>query len=188
MGKLSISPGNVFHRLTVLRRLDDKIPGRPRWECRCICGGTAVVGTGQLRNGNTRSCGCLLVEHGKRWAPQMSRNFWAKGPLEAATKRMLGEYRRGAEKRGLSFELTVTDVKSMIVSECWYCGSAPSRSVKSTRPLGLYSGIDRKDNEVGYSLENCVPCCAQCNRAKNKFPASVFLSWVYRVYRYSSGV
>jgi 5-methylcytosine-specific restriction endonuclease McrA len=33
----------------------------------------------------------------------------------------------------------------------------------------LYSGIDRKDNEKGYTEENCVPCCKRCNGIKGEW-------------------
>ena len=29
--------------------------------------------------------------------------------------------------------------------------------------------IDRKDNSIGYLLENCVSCCFVCNRTKSNF-------------------
>jgi 5-methylcytosine-specific restriction endonuclease McrA len=29
-----------------------------------------------------------------------------------------------------------------------------------------HNGIDRKNNSLEYTLENCVPCCRQCNFAK----------------------
>lgn len=36
-----------------------KRAGMHRWECRCDCGRTTVVGQTLLQNGKTRSCGCL---------------------------------------------------------------------------------------------------------------------------------
>lgn len=184
MGKISIFPGDKFNRLTVVRRVTDKVKGVPRFECRCTCGRTIVSTTGRLRSNNTKSCGCLFIEHGKRWAPQMSKNFWAKDRFTSAANRIFREYLGAAKSRGLPFELTLEDIRKMIVSPCWYCGSPPSREVKSTRLLGLYSGIDRKDNDRGYSSDNCVPCCKQCNRAKNKFSTADFLSWAYLAGRY----
>jgi hypothetical protein len=32
------------------------------WHCRCECGNEVVVRTGNLKNGNTKSCGCLRVK------------------------------------------------------------------------------------------------------------------------------
>lgn len=59
--------GQVFGRLTVLGRGDDyHMPstGKPfaRWRCRCECGLEVDVTTSNLRQGRTRSCGCLQRE------------------------------------------------------------------------------------------------------------------------------
>ncbi len=51
---MSVRPGEVFGRLTVLQALPDQ-----RAECACSCGVRSVVRAGDLRSGNTRSCGCL---------------------------------------------------------------------------------------------------------------------------------
>jgi hypothetical protein len=38
-----------------------------------------------------------------------------------------------------------------------------------------YSGIDRIDSNLGYSRDNCVPCCKRCNLAKRKMSYGDFL-------------
>jgi hypothetical protein len=53
--------GQVFTRLTVIRRADQK-HGNWRWLCRCECGNETVVAGGSLRGGKSRSCGCLRRE------------------------------------------------------------------------------------------------------------------------------
>ena len=50
----------------------------------------------------------------------------------------------------------------------------------------IYNGIDRLDNSVGYTKENCVPCYKMCNYAKNKFTMEEFLIWINRVYHYQT--
>lgn len=54
--------GQRFGRLTVLRREGTTAHGAVRWVCLCECGATSRVGSGELRCGNTRSCGCLQSE------------------------------------------------------------------------------------------------------------------------------
>ena len=49
--------GQTFGRLTVTK----KVSG-PQWACRCACGTEVVVKTLTLRNGGTKSCGCLRRE------------------------------------------------------------------------------------------------------------------------------
>jgi hypothetical protein len=72
-----------------------------------------------------------------------------------------------------------TSVVSIIFSNCHYCGSAPSntkRHKNSIQPIA-YSGIDRKDNAIGYVSGNVVPCCRVCNRAKETLSVSAFAAW-----------
>ncbi len=49
--------GRRFGRLTALRRAET--PGAVRWVCLCDCGRESIVLASQLKNGRTRSCGCL---------------------------------------------------------------------------------------------------------------------------------
>jgi len=45
----------------------------------------------------------------------------------------------------------------------------------------LYSGVDRVDNNQGYVLRNCVPCCKWCNLAKNNTDVHSFLHAIKRI-------
>lgn len=59
--------GEKFARLTVVE-LDHVEKSRRYWRCQCDCGNTTVVREGNLKNGITKSCGCLRkesVEHQK---------------------------------------------------------------------------------------------------------------------------
>lgn len=52
--------GDVFGRLTVIRRADSD--GRPRWECECSCGNKCTPRGSDLKFGRSNSCGCLRKE------------------------------------------------------------------------------------------------------------------------------
>jgi len=54
--------------------------------------------------------------------------------------------------------MTFEEYKSLEGLPCYYCGwPRPEKG----------SGIDRIDNSKGYELINCVPCCTECNTARN---------------------
>lgn len=53
--------GEVFGRLMVLN-LDEIKNSKVHWKCLCECGNISSVATGHLRQGKTRSCGCLQIE------------------------------------------------------------------------------------------------------------------------------
>ena len=58
--------GQVFGRLTVVRRSDERNRDRRRlWLCCCQCGIERLVIARLLRNGATQSCGCLRRERAK---------------------------------------------------------------------------------------------------------------------------
>ena len=59
MGGKRIEVGERFGALTAVEMFRRKSPSgrmRPHWLCRCDCGGSANVDSGNLRNGNTTRC------------------------------------------------------------------------------------------------------------------------------------
>lgn len=52
--------GMTFGDLCVVARLDDVIPGYPRWLCKCVCGNICVKRSSELlrKNYPAKSCGC----------------------------------------------------------------------------------------------------------------------------------
>lgn len=52
-----------FGRLLVINREKNYINSSGRtiikWLCRCDCGNEVIVATGELKSGDTKSCGCL---------------------------------------------------------------------------------------------------------------------------------
>lgn len=55
--------GQTFGRLTVLEK-DREIGHITMWKCKCECGNVTSVKISNLRNGHTKSCGCLARESG----------------------------------------------------------------------------------------------------------------------------
>lgn len=61
--KLEDLSGKQFGRLLVVERSTENTnTGQPVWICNCSCGNTVAVKGEYLRNGTTRSCGCLARE------------------------------------------------------------------------------------------------------------------------------
>ena len=54
--------GKKFGRLTVLERANTRKGRKYWWKCLCDCGRQIEVRGTSLRNGTTRSCGCLRNE------------------------------------------------------------------------------------------------------------------------------
>ena len=78
-------------------------------------------------------------------------------------------YKSAAKKRGYRFKISVAEFEDIVSEPCHYCGDNGK------------VGIDRKDNTLGYLLNNCLPCCAICNRAKRDLPYDVFLNHIAKI-------
>ena len=70
--KLIDLTGQKFGRLTVIERAENHITNngcvKTQWLCECCCDNKTriVVNTQNLRNGHTKSCGCLRIEEAKK--------------------------------------------------------------------------------------------------------------------------
>lgn len=89
-------------------------------------------------------------------------------------RQIRSDYRSPARLKGRVFELSQEQFNDLVMAPCKYCGDKDF-------PLG----VDRVDNSKGYTLDNCVPCCGMCNKAKSNKPLEYFLAWVSRVYQHS---
>lgn len=57
--------GQRFGMVVVVERVPNSASGMAMWKVRCDCGGESCVQASNLRNGRTRSCGCLRA--GDHW-------------------------------------------------------------------------------------------------------------------------
>ena len=71
------------------------------------------------------------------------------------------QIRNAAKRRNLEFTLTLEDVEQLLNLPCFYC--------REPKNMEVGTGIDRKNNNLGYVPGNVVPCCRICNVAKNDF-------------------
>lgn len=172
MAKIKVKIGDAFDRLTVIsitRR--DKVTF---CKCRCVCGNEKTFRYGNLQTGNTFSCGCLKKE-------QLAiRSRKPKGV--AAINQIWNYYLRNARTRNIVWELSKDEFKDLIFQPCHYCGIKPCTITKTDyNDQVINNGIDRFNNNMGYTSKNSVPCCKMCNLAKNNLSYDVFKEWAQRL-------
>lgn len=90
-------------------------------------------------------------------------------------------YRRHAERRNISWNLSREDLWEVIRRACVYCGAFRPQVARKGRHVLAYTGCDRVDNARGYEVANVVACCATCNTMKLNHPTDVFLGHVRRI-------
>ena len=112
--------------------------------------------------------GWLRSYHGRMPKSKIVRS------LDYKHKPRIASYRLGAERRGLPFELTPQQFDHLVAQSCHYCGNAGP------------NGIDRKDNDLGYSVENCVTACLQCNYSKGSHHYDLFRQYIDRLVKFAT--
>jgi len=164
--------GQRFGRLVALKRSEKRyIDGSILWECKCDCGNTTYISYTRLVHYKCQSCGCKRNE-------EVSKR--CSLPLEeAAYNYIYAQYKANAKIRKISFLLTKKEFHNLVAHNCYYCGMPPSNSITKENFNGKiilnYSGIDRIDSSLEYTISNCVPACKRCNAAKNDMTHDEFI-------------
>jgi hypothetical protein len=143
------------------------VNGKTRWQVRCEnCGKVYDLAQSALARG-TKSCyDCRGV----------------LGEINSSHKAHYRNYKRGAEKRGLEFELSLEEFYAITQENCYFCDTEPKQivPVKSLPPTTAV-GVDRYDNSKGYTIDNARPCCWECNRMKGTSNGDEFIAHVNKL-------
>lgn len=147
--------GREFGRLTAIRDSGQRRRDKVLWECQCECGTTVLVSATLLKNGLSRSCGCL-----KRDVARESHT----------THEMTGtpEYhlfhlaRQRARAQGLAFGLTLEDIVIPAVCPALGIPLTVGDAVQHDRSPSL----DRLRPDLGYVSGNVAVISLLANRMK----------------------
>lgn len=163
----------TFGRLTVISFSGKKNNGRNLlWNCKCSCGNTAIVSGSKLKSLHTKSCGCLV--------PERLRN--RNDNWETSAQNLLySQYKSRAKSREIEFNIEKTYFNSIVLMNCYYCGSGLSCSVKYGNHNYKYNSIDRIDSSKGYISGNVLPCCHICNTMKLDLPQNEFYHHIKKI-------
>ena len=154
----------VFGRLTVISRANNpktrKNDTAAYWKCSCQCGKISIIRGYSLTSGKTQSCGCLKAE-----APHL--------PLLSQSQPKYSSKESAAHLvwygRNRYIEIPFEDFYRLSQQNCFYCAVEPSLIKISRRKdssIFIYNTLDRIDSNKGHTIDNVVPACLICNRAK----------------------
>jgi hypothetical protein len=200
------NPANIGDKrgsLTVVEVWGHGHTGSPAMvKVQCVCGTTKDLKV--VRFYERLSCGCGLtpkaIERNKRLVSRTERFYRARkvSKAEGAARSCFQYIRRAANKRGHVWKLTFEEFHILSLSNCFYCGDPPSQlyrvggnqkqsvGTKDTGGIAEFyrNGIDRMDNEQGYTLENSVSCCKVCNFMKNTMPVDGFYHHIDKIQKF----
>lgn len=140
--------GKRFNHLTVLRRAEKNIDGKPAWVCVCDCGNTVTLRGHALKHGQ-KSCGCMMGVRSNDIVPPYYKkthnnklyNQWA-GMIFRCTNPSSTRYEYYGG-RGITVCAEWLDSFSSFAS--WSLENGYKENME----------IDRIDNSRGYCPENC---------------------------------
>ena len=156
--------GQRFDRGLVIKKAGVR-NGYQRWLLKCDCGNEYIAETGQLRNKNTKSCGCLMDSLRRRSGKDsllykgykdISLGFW-------------GKIKWHAKERELPFDITIEYAWDKFIEQDKKCAlsgvdielfDSPVYGRKNT------ASIDRKYNSLGYTKSNIQWVHKHMNRMK----------------------
>ena len=152
--------GNVYERLTVVSRAEDRVlpskQSKKRWIYLCECGSIIEVSSCDFKSGRSKSCGCLKKElHRKRLTKLGMSNtrfyrIWK------------GMKRRCDNPNDLSFK--GYGLKGINYDPLWGNFENFYKDMYSSYSDTLT--LDRKDNDKDYSKDNCR-WATQTQQARN---------------------
>jgi len=87
-------------------------------------------------------------------------------------------YKKRALQKDLIFQLSDEEFINIKSRSCYYCNRENTNIHNN--------GIDRKDNKIGYTLNNCVTCCSECNQMKSDMSDVEFINHCKIISEYSS--
>jgi hypothetical protein len=110
-----------------------------------------------LQTGGKTRCRLHYAETTRKWRKKNKDRVKNSNAIQKQTVgTRFSQTRSNAIKRGIQFNLTITDFQFLTIRNCYYCTSNEK------------IGIDRIDNDLGYIVNNCVPCCKLCNLTRNR--------------------
>ena len=186
--KSSHKIGDFSGKLEIIEILSNNETGKHvSLKCKChYCGNYIIINNGNLFK-KYISCGCQRrnSEEWKSKGPKIKP--WQLKEGESAFNNLFYQYKRGAEIRNLEFDLSKEQFKKLTKEPCFYCGDMETmvkRGQGKTSGDYYYNGIDRVNNDMGYTIENCVASCSLCNFMKHKNSQDIFLNQIRKIYEY----
>ncbi len=155
--KFDIYIGKTYHNLTITSLVYSQ--NRTMFQCLCICGKYNTLPPNVVIKGKQFYCGKKCVYR----------------KIKSRINNRFSSYKKNAREKNREFSLTIENFAKIVSKPCKYCGFADK-----------LSGIDRKNNKLGYIKSNVVPCCTKCNQAKHIMSEYVFKQWVNRLVKFNN--
>lgn len=176
MGWLINLKGKKFGRLKVIRRLKNNNRRETVWRCKCDCGNLCNILSRSLIHGVTKSCGCYHSDKVRK------KPYYH---LFSLIKRKC----RSSKYNGKTCSFTFQEfLKFTKIKKCHYCAGKVIWWEHNSSGKNHQYNLDRKNNNIGYTKENCVVCCPRCNQMKKNLSYKEFYDFTLPIRLYKKQI
>lgn len=171
--------GKRFGRLVVIGLGEIRRKKVLYWNCLCDCGNKKSIAGGSLKNGESKSCGCLRSE-------MVSDQFWSG--FEEISGGYFSSIVHGAKKRNFEFNITIEQIWELFIKQerkCALSGDEIFFAKNSYDRNNQTASLDRIDSSKGYIEGNLQWVHKQVNFMKQELEDSVLIEWCKKIYEHS---
>lgn len=166
--------GDKFNKWTVIGFNKEK----KKYICECVCSNISYVSSSALISGKSKSCGCGQKDFVYE---KLNKNNYL-----SIRNKIFDNYRNAAKRRNYDFKLSKEQFSKLILQNCFYCNASPNMTYKYGKGIKIiidysdfkYNGVDRIDNNLGYTIDNCRSCCKICNNSKSTLSEKEWIDWI----------
>jgi len=161
MKKLDLT-GQRFGRLIVVEEIGISKHGRIIWKCQCDCGNEHIAISNNLRNGDTKSCGCYRKENPNRITHNETRTKLYRVWQNAKNRCCRLKDKSYKHYGGRGIQMCDEWRNDFVAFRDWAYLNGYQDGLE----------IDRIDNDSDYCPENCqwVTEKTQANNRRNNHP------------------
>ena len=174
-GKAESLIGKTFNMLTVIERDNNKVYSNGKtyvmWKCRCECGNVLSVSALHLKNGHTKSCGCMHRNNAKK----LNYSHGGRSKDDPGKNRLYGVWSNMKNRCNNQNckEYKHYGGRGIVVCEEWeknfesFCTWAFNNGYDASVKRGKCT-LDRINVDGNYCPENCrwVDQKTQCNNTR----------------------
>lgn len=161
---ISVREKETYNLLTTIKIIDKRKNGCNIWLCKCSCGNLTKVDSGQLNNGNVKSCGCNKRRKG------IDNPNW-KG-FENISGNLFQSIRGCARNRRIEFNVSIEEINDLFQQQNGTC--ALSGLDIHLIPHKETASLDRVDSSKAYTVDNIQWLHKDVNKIKSDLSISQF--------------
>ena len=165
-------------RWTVLELSKNTSPIK-KWICKCDCGKIKNVAGTALRNGKSKSCGCLAIEL------SIKRAWKGYGEVSAT---FLYEIKRHATDKNRKFNLTAKYLWNLFLKQkrCCALSGIPLSFASGRNSYDGNASVDRIDSSKGYIIGNVQWVDKKINLMKSNLDQKIFINLCQQISKFQN--